>query len=295
MNQKVMEIGNAIKTMKTRGAGNIARAAAEALKVLAEEKEKNENFPARLEEAKNYLLSTRPTAISLTNAVLYVSEIPEPDEVVKRAEQFIQESHMARERIVEFAYNIIEKNMTILTHCNSSVVVEALSRAKNKGIKVYSTETRPWGQGFITSSALAEAGVDVTLIVDSAARYFMPEVDMAFFGSDTVLSDGSIINKIGTSQIALAANEHAVPVYILAETFKFSKLSISGFYPKIEERPVKEIIEPEKLPGVKLKNPVFDITPAKYIHSIITERGLIPPGSVFSMMKDIPYGGSYEV
>jgi len=174
-----------------------------------------------------------------------------------------------------------------MTHCNSKVAVQSIIKAHNDGkkIMVYSTETRPWGQGYITSQELADAGVDVTLIVDSAVRSFMAETDLVIVGADTVTADGTVYNKIGTSQIALCAYEQHIPVFVCAETYKFSKASLNGDDVIIEEREHSEIVPPGKLKGVKLRNPVFDATPPEYITAIITELGEILPSAASEIIK----------
>jgi ribose 1,5-bisphosphate isomerase len=143
---------------------------------------------------------------------------------------------------------------------------------------------------YISSFGKGRVGCDLDRgfcgeILDSAARYFMNNVDMVLFGADTVTMDGSVVNKIGTSQIAVVANEFNVPVHVCAESYKFSKNALSGKDIIIEERDTAEIIEPSEVPGVKISNPVFDVTKIDYIRSIITEFGEIPPMEIDSIIQ----------
>lgn len=133
---------------------------------------------------------------------------------------------------------------------------------QGKDIRVYATESRPWGQGYLTVAALAEAGVDTTLIIDSAVHSVMKDVDRVFVGADTVTSSGDLVNKIGTSQIALCAREARTEFNVCAESFKFSPKTLRGENVVIEERDASEITGGRDLPdGVKVFNPVFDLTP----------------------------------
>ncbi len=297
MHPKVAEIGEGIKSMKIRGAGKIARAAAEALKAYAEDFEgPKDEFLDGIKEVKEYILSTRPTAVSLRNAVYYVmnrmqgESVEELKEsVIKNAEEFIQKSYEAVKKIGKFGAERIRDGSTILTHCNSSAALEVIIQAHRSGkdIKVFNTETRPWLQGHITSRKLAEEGIDVTMIVDSAVRYFMRDIDIVIVGADTIASNGAVINKIGTSQIALVAHEARVPFMVAAETYKFSPETVIGKLVDIEERDPREIANPDEFPGVKFRNPVFDATPPDYIDAIITERGLISPYLAYQIIKEV--------
>ena len=113
----------------------------------------------------------------------------------------------------------------------------------------------------------------------------MSKVDRVFVGADTITSSGSLINKIGTSQVALAASEARAEFNVCSETYKFSPKTLFGDSVTIEERDIGEIIRPGEMPeGVKVFNPVFDTTPAKYIDNIITELGIMSPGSVYGVM-----------
>ena len=302
MNPKVKDIGEGIRKMKIRGAGRIARAAAEALKVFAQNyKGGKDEFREEIKKVRDYLLSTRPTAVSLRNAIYYVlnrmrgESVEEMREsVIQSADEFIRLSLEAVEKIGRFGAERIRDGSTILTHCNSTAALAMIIQAHRDGkdIRVLNTETRPWLQGHITSRTLAKEGIDVTMIVDSAVRYFMRDVDIVIVGADTIASNGAVINKIGTSQIALVAHEARVPFIVAAETYKFSPETVIGRLVEIEERPADEIANPEDFPGVKFRNPVFDATPPEYIDAIITEKGVISPYLAYQIIKEVMHFGA---
>jgi ribose 1,5-bisphosphate isomerase len=291
--ERVLEIASGIRDMKIRGAGRIARATAEALKIAALSYNGVEDlvlFKKYMVEVGELLISTRPTAISLPNTVVYVlsslrnsSSFSEAREsVVKRADNFIRESEEATKRISLIGAKRIKENSIVLTHCHSTAAVGVIIEAYKQGrvVRVYSTETRPFYQGRVTYTQLAKSGVPVVQIPDSAVRYVINEVDYVVVGADTVTSNGAVVNKIGTSQVALAAKEARTRVYVAAESYKFSPLTLIGELVTIEYRSPEEIVSREwieKHPRVKVLNPVFDVTPPEYIDAIITEYGVIPP------------------
>ncbi len=301
MNERIKEIGESIKNMKIRGAGRIARAAAEALKIFAQDyRGSKEEFVKELEKVKDYLLATRPTAVSLKNAIYFVlnrmngETLDEMREsIVNSADEFIKMSLEAIQKIGKYGAQRIRDGSTILTHCNSSAALAIIIQAHRDGknIKVFNTETRPWLQGHITAKTLAKEGIDVTMIVDSAVRYFMRDIDIVVVGADTIASNGAVINKIGTSQIALVAHEARVPFIVAAETYKFSPETVIGKLVEIEERGPEEIANPKDFPGVKFRNPVFDATPPEYIDAIITERGVISPYLAYQIIKEVMHFG----
>jgi ribose 1,5-bisphosphate isomerase len=286
-----------IETMEVRGAAKIARVAAEALKDFASGYNGSdvEEFKTEMKKAGDRLISTRPTAISLKNAVMIVlKKLKENDNldelkknIIVTAENFIAKSEKAIEIIAEIGSKRIKDGDTLLTHCNSSAAISTIVKAHKdkKNIKVYATESRPKKQGYITVNQLVKAGVPTTLIVDSAVRHVMPKVDLVIVGADTVASNGAVINKIGTSQIALCAHEARVPVMVCAETYKFSHETLAGELIEIEERDVNEIVKPEDFPGVRIFNPVFDATPPEYIDVIVTEEGVISPHAAYDIIK----------
>jgi len=287
----------AIKSMEIRGAGRIARAAAAALSELAASKEWKSMSVMRNDilAAKKKLVSSRPTAVSLLNAIQCTlkgfdacTDTKSAKElIIKNSGDFIRCSDEAVAKIGMIGSRRIKDGATVMTHCNSSAALECIKVAHKSGkkIKVYATESRPWRQGILTVNELAKEGIDVTLIIDGAVRSVMKKVDIVMVGADTITSNGAVINKIGTSQLALAANESHVPFVVCSETYKISPQTLFGDMVTIEERDVGEIIKKGEISKtVKVFNPVFDSTPAKYIDAIVTEIGIVSPGSVYEIM-----------
>ena len=297
MQDIVAETSERIRDMTIRGAGRIARAGAEALGRFAEGYSGNslERFREDLDAAARTLLDSRPTAVSLWNGVHSTlrgvesaSSVDEAREtVVRNSAEFRERSERAVETIARIGAKRIEDGDTVMTHCNSSAALGVIKEAHRQGreFRVFATESRPWRQGVLTVTELAEAGVDVTLIIDSAVRYVMNDTDKVFVGADTITSHGAVINKIGTSQLALAAHEARTQFYVCGETYKFSPMTMFGDLVQIEERETSEVVRPGEIPAsVRIYNPVFDSTPAQYIDALITEVGMIPPTAVYDVM-----------
>ncbi|KAB2944771.1 MAG: ribose 1,5-bisphosphate isomerase [Candidatus Methanoperedens nitroreducens] len=297
--KQLSETAQKIKNMEIRGAGRIARAAAAGLRDYSQRIGigKLEEFNNKMIEAARLLISTRPTAVSLPNAVRAVmrykgDSIDEAKANIKElADGFILNSESAVLKIGEIGAHRIRDGDTIMTHCNSSAAISIMAAAHKggKNISVIATESRPRWQGHLTIRQLDETGIKTSLIVDSAVRYFMKEVDLVVMGADAVTANGSVINKIGTSQLALAAHEARKNVIIAAETYKFSPKSLLGELIEIEERNSSEVIADEKLrefSNVSVKNPAFDVTPREYIDLICTEVGAIPPEMAYFIIKE---------
>ncbi len=293
----VDETAQCIRCMEIRGAGRIARAGATALGEFAESYggDSLEAFLEALDRSCDSILASRPTAVSLWNGVhaavrgaKRAGTLEEARAIVSaNAKDFCERSEKAVGTIARIGARRVQDGDVLLTHCNSSAALGVIKEAVRTGkdVKVYATETRPWRQGVLTVNELADAGADVTLIVDSAVRTVMQRVDKVFVGADTVTSQGALINKVGTSQLALAAHEAGVQFYCCAETYKFSPKTLLGEAVEIEERDVSEVVRPgEVRDSVKIFNPVFDRTPAAYIEAFVTELGMIGPGSVYDVM-----------
>ncbi len=246
-----------IKEIKIQGAKNISKAAFKAYKLI----------PTK--ESKKKLLNSRPTEPMMQN-VLEMAEDHEYKKIIKHFDE-------AQEKINKKVFKLIKNNDVIFTHCHSTNVVNALIYAKKKGKKfeVYNTETRPLFQGRKTAKELRKAGIKVTMFVDSALGVALTKaqdkeektkpVNIIFLGADALLKEG-IINKIGSGIIARIAKEEKIPVYIIADSWKFTKTKVP-----IEQRELNEVWD--KAPkGVKMKNPAFEFVEKKYITGIVTEK-----------------------
>jgi ribose 1,5-bisphosphate isomerase len=297
----VTETAEKIKSMEIRGAGRIAREAADALRQQAEQIRNGdlESFRRELEVAAQTLIATRPSAVSLPNAVHIVmsgldraATLEEArNGVINRAEQFIHSSQRAVENIAQFGARHIRDGDTLLTHCNSEAALGCIIEAHRRGkeIEVFATEVRPRNQGHITIRTLNDAGIKTQFIVDSAVRTFINDVDLVIVGADAVTVNGAVVNKIGTSQVAHTAHEARVNVLVAAETYKFAPRTIFGELIQIEERAGNEVLADEisrTLPHVTVRNPAFDVTPAEYIDLIVTEAGVIPPQMAYIIIRD---------
>jgi ribose 1,5-bisphosphate isomerase len=297
----VTETAEKIKSMEIRGAGRIARAAAEALRdhALAVKAPTMAAFRQEMERAAAELVATRPTAVSLPNAVHFVMAGLDAAKTVKeartavvsRAGQFIESSRHAVEKIAEFGARHIRDGDVILTHCNSEAALGCMIAAHRQGkeIEVFATEVRPRNQGLITIRTLNDAGIKTNFIVDSAVRSFIHDVDLVIVGADAVTVNGAVVNKIGTSQVAHTAAEARVNVIVAAETYKFAPRTVVGELIQIEERPPGEVLADaiaQTLPHVRVRNPAFDVTPAEYIDLIVTEQGAIPPQMAYVIIRE---------
>jgi ribose 1,5-bisphosphate isomerase len=298
----VTDTAEKIKKMEIRGAGRIARAAVAALKAHSEMVSSPDLVAYREEmaTAADLLITTRPTAVSLPNAVHMVMRslsrdtlsVSSAKEAFSRAcQSFIHSSENAVQHIGEVGARHIRDGDVVLTHCNSEAALECLLTAHRNGVSfsVYATEVRPGNQGLLTIGTLNGAGIPTTYIVDSAVRYFMKEVDRVIVGADAVSVNGAVVNKIGTSQIALAAHEARTSFLVAAETYKFAPRTILGEYIEIEERDSSEVLPDalaETLPHITVRNPVFDVTPPEYVDLILTEEGAIPPQMAYIIIRD---------
>ena len=297
--KQLLDTVEKLKSMEIRGAGKIARTAAAQLRDYSQRQHTGDisQFNDKMKIAAELLVSTRPTAVSLPNAVRavmrYVGEtvVEAKADINKRANDFIENSENAVRKIGEIGAKRVRDGDTIMTHCNSSAAISIIAAAHKEGknIKVIATESRPRWQGHLTIKQLDDEGIKTSLIVDSAVRYFMKDVNIVVMGADAVTANGSVINKIGTSQLALCAHEARKNVIIAAETYKFSPRSLLGDLIEIEERSSSEVINDEILKGythVSVKNPAFDVTPREYIDLICTEVGAIPPEMSYIIIKE---------
>ena len=296
--KRVLEAAKRIRRLEVQGATNVALTAIRALvEQMRESKAKSrEEALAEIEEARDILFGSRETEPFMRNALRYIEwrvraaeweSVGELNRLMEAvAQEFIESFREARKRIEDVGSRRILPGTRILTHCHSSAVIGVLRAARRRGVEfeVVCTETRPLYQGRITARELLDMGVKTTMIVDSAVRTFLKEVDLVLVGADAITSEGNIINKIGTSLIALAAQEARVPFYVVTELLKFDPQTIHGDYEAIEERAASEIW-PDAPEGLAIRNPAFEVTRRDYIHGIICEEGVISPHSILEAVR----------
>lgn len=243
-----------IKEVKIQGARNIAKAALYAYSLI----------PTK--ESKAKLLSARETEPMLEKVVNLAEDF--------QAKEIRKHFDYSQEEINKAVLKIIKNEDIIFTHCHSTNVVNALIYAKKKGKKfqVYNTETRPLYQGRKTAKQLKRAKIKVTMFVDSAigialaGKQGIRKANKIFLGSDALLKNG-IINKVGSGVIAQLARINKTPVYIIADSWKFTKKRVP-----FEQRELNEIWN-QAPSHIKIKNPAFEFVDKKYIKKIITEFG----------------------
>lgn len=263
----------AIKKMVVRGAPAIGCAATYGM-VLGENKEKS----ARI------LRRTRPTAYDLFYAVDYMLE---NGCTLQAADAYVETTIQKCRKIGEKGATLIKANDKILTHCNAGALATVdwgtalapLRMARDRNIFVWVDETRPRLQGLLTAWELEQEDINYALIVDNAAGYYMKqsEIDLVIVGADRIASNYDVANKIGTYEKAVLAKENNIPFYVAAPMTTFDKNVKNGKNIKIEERDSIEVTKIFDFIPNEIKNPAFDVTPAKYITGIITEKGIIRP------------------
>lgn len=195
----------------------------------------------------------------------------------------------------EYGLSLLRPGMGILTHCNAGTIATAkygtclapiyLGAERGFDFHVFADETRPLLQGArLTSWELSKAGIDVTLICDNMAATVMKKgwVDAVVTGCDRMAANGDGANKIGTSGVAILAKEYGIPFYMYVPTSTIDLNTASGEAIEIEERDGEEIYKmwyekPMAPAGIKTYNPAFDVTEAKYITAVITEKGIVRP------------------
>jgi ribose 1,5-bisphosphate isomerase len=293
MNEAILITAQQIKKLEVQGARNVAIAAIKALQTLAEQTNaKNKvTFLTELKEAQSTLFASRETEPLMRNAVRWIVTQAQDCGIEKvdvlsgmvssNVSLFLQNLEASRERTAEIGAKRIRDGMLVFTHCHSSTVTRLLAKAKadGKNFSVICTETRPAFQGRITAREMVELDIQTMFIVDSAARSYMGDVDLVVVGADAITSEGNVVNKIGSSTIAVLANEARKPFYVVSELLKFDPETLNGEYEGIEQRSRAEVWKeaPEKL---CVRNPAFDVTPSKYIHGLICEEGVIAPQSI---------------
>ena len=311
------DAAHAIRAMLVRGAPLIGVAAAYGVALALKEGAGNK----ALQHACDTLAATRPTAVNLRWALARMQARLQPLPVAgRRAAAWAQAGAIAAEdaaanrAIGAHGLALIERigkrPVNLMTHCNAGWLATAAwgtalapvyaARAAGLPLHVHVSETRPRNQGLLTAWELHEAGIPHTLIVDNAAGLLLRQgkVDLVIVGADRIAANGDTANKVGTYLKALAAADCGVPFFVAAPLSTIDMACPDGGRIPIEERAGEEVrhvggldrrgvhatvaIAPETRP---VANPAFDVTPARCIAGIVTERGVLPPGEIGAWFK----------
>jgi methylthioribose-1-phosphate isomerase len=299
------EVARAIRTMVIRGAPAIGVSAAMglALGMRHSKATGTAKFAAEFQKLCDLLAATRPTAVNLFWAIdrmkrcfgAAVQAGASVDEIGVRLEaesRAIHDEDVAACRgIGRFGAELVPQKARILTHCNAGALATAgygtalgvIRGAVEQGkqVSVFADETRPFLQGArLTAWELTHDGIDTTVITDSMAATFMRQgvIDLVVVGADRIAANGDVANKVGTYGVAVLAKEHGIPFYVAAPNSTLDLATASGAGIPIEERPDREVthVGTTRLTpaSAKVRNPAFDVTPARYVTAIITERGV---------------------
>jgi len=299
------EVAEAIRTMVIRGAPAIGVAAAFGVALAARRsKGKGPDLVADVERAAVDLAATRPTAVNLFWAIERMrcrlrAEAPAGDAAIRdgllsEAAAIEQEDLESCHRMGDLGAMLLPVGARVLTHCNAGALATAgygtalgviRSAARLGRLRgVVADETRPYLQGArLTAWELMREGIPVTLIADNVAGHLMAtgEIDAVVVGSDRIARNGDVANKVGTYSVAVLAKENGIPFYVAAPVSTFDLATATGASIPIEERSADEVTHHggRRLApvGVAVRNPAFDVTPARYVSAIVCERGVARP------------------
>jgi methylthioribose-1-phosphate isomerase len=307
------EVISAIKELRVRGAPAIGITAAYGiyLGALSLHGADTGTFREGLESVFDAFAAARPTAVNLFHAINIMRKAATPlknisgikTELLQTAVAFNREEALSMAKLSKSGAVLLADGCTVLTHCNTGQLATGVqygtalgvikaATEQGKSIGVYADETRPLLQGArLTTWELKALNIPVTLITDSMAGFYMSKhvIDCVIVGADRIALNGDTANKIGTYSIAVLAKENHIPFYIAAPVSSIDFTIKSGSEIIIEERDEKEILRLRGIqiapPGIRAANPAFDITPAKYINAIITDKGIVKPPFRRSLLK----------
>jgi methylthioribose-1-phosphate isomerase len=307
------ELARAIKDMVIRGAPAIGLAAAMGVALGIERSQARtvEDLRAEFAAICDALASTRPTAVDLFSAIERMkqrfaelsSEAPKRafaqgferirEGLIAEAQRLHAERRAADEAIGRFGAELLPASGRVMTQCNAGALATGgigtalgiirIAVQQGRQLEVFVPETRPYLQGSrLTAWELHEEGIPLVLITDNMVGHFMKTGEMraVIVGADRIAANGDTANKIGTYSIAVLAHEHRVPFYVAAPLSTIDPSIPSGEHIPIEERPADEVTHLQGIrvaPDVKAAHPAFDVTPARLIAAIITERGIARP------------------
>jgi len=299
------DVAKAIKTMVIRGAPAIGVAAAMGIAVgmIRSRATGTKQFTTEFQKTCDLMAGTRPTAVNLFWAIermkkAFAAAAQDGQSVDEIKRRLVAEARAIHDEDVQsckamgaHGAGLVPESARILTHCNAGALATAgygtalgvirAAAEQGKTIAVLADETRPFLQGArLTAWELVRDGIETTVITDNMAGAMMHlgQVDLVVVGADRIAANGDVANKIGTYSVAVLAHEHGIPFYVAAPLSTIDLNTPDGSRIPIEERNDREVthvgatrLTPD---GAHIRNPAFDVTPAKYVTAIITERGI---------------------
>jgi len=297
--EQLLKDAERIKSLEIQGATNVALSAIDFLSNYAKRLKCRdiESCIDNLYKAREILMDTRPTEPAMKNGLKFLMSKLEkekencclediPDIIEKYKNQYNEMLQESKKKIADIGarrFPDTKKKFIVMTHCHSTLVTAILLEAKRQGknFNVINTETQPRLQGRKTAHELLEAGIEVIHVVDSAMRWAVRhyQVDIILIGADSITSEGTVLNKIGSRLLALVAHEENIPFYVCSPLLKYNPETNLGILETIEMRDPKEIWEkPPK--GIQILNPAFETVSRRYIDGLITEAGIFASSHV---------------
>lgn len=276
------------------GASELSTKAVEIIKSMLKELNSEKNLESLLKELCSQIINARPSMAPLINTIGYLYDnIHEytVDSLNSVIEKLYAHKSMIKDRLERnfeiFIHELNYSKPKIMLISYSSTIINLLNNLENNDFKFYILESRPLNEGQKTAEILGDK-FETHLIIDAAIGKFMNDIDVVLIGIDSILENGNIVNKIGTYPLSVLATNNGKPVYAIGDSLKYNLRNHFGLPVEIVKKPSIEVIG-RKEHNFLVENFYFDITPAKFIHRIISDLGiLIPKKFIEEVKKSIP-------
>ncbi len=295
LNEKIQKSINELREDNFSGAGELFIKAIDIIKnQMHLVKNKEEDIKDLFFTLAKEIINARPSMAPLINTIGYLIINVETytskhiiDKIIELVSYNAERNNKLMESFVYFFNNYYSKDINIMLISYSSTIINLMVYLKDYSRELYVLESRPQNEGHRTAEILSQY-MKTHLIIDAAAGKYIENIDLVLIGADSVLKDGSIINKIGTNSLSILAKEHEIPVYAVADSFKYNLRSHFNQEVKITEKSVNEIYAKEiKSTLLRVHNYYFDITPAKYVKGIISDLGVLSPKEFVEKVKNV--------
>ena len=283
INKKIFKEIDKLKKDNTSGANEFID---KALKIIASQlnyiEDQNEDISLPISELSKEIISSRSSMAPLINTIGFLIH---DLEIISKKSLLLKINLLEKEReklssnlalnFLSFLNSFQKESLKLMLISYSSTIIDLLYKYEKSNLIIYILESRPLFEGYRVAELLSRK-YETHLIIDAAMGKFLDRIDFVFIGVDSVLEDGSIINKIGTYPLAVLTKSTNARVYAICDSFKYNLLSHYGYKVKIEEKPIKEVYNKKiKLELLKVHNYYFDITPPEYIDGVISDLGVL--------------------